>query len=199
MKWITEYKRITTGLPWWNPIGLVATCFGIGRIRYLSTSLASLLAYVIVVALSVRPDFYTATAGVTCVLFFVGWFAANFYIRETGIEHPHDVVIDELVGQLVGILVFYYSCTILISFKPSYRDSYFLQNYYIPSIALFLLFRFYDVAKPHWLRWVDANVKGGFGIMIDDVVAGIYAAMTLHSFIFSELIFRHIQNLRTGG
>ncbi len=44
----------------------------------------------------------------------------------------------------------------------------------------FLLFRFFDIIKPFPIKWLDKHVKGGFGIMIDDVIAGIYAWVILY-------------------
>ncbi len=48
----------------------------------------------------------------------------------------------------------------------------------------FALFRFFDVLKPWPIGWLDRNVEGGFGIMIDDVLAGIYAFVCLQTFIY---------------
>jgi len=48
----------------------------------------------------------------------------------------------------------------------------------------FLLFRLFDIVKPWPINWLDRKVSGGFGIMIDDVLAGIYAWVVLHSIIY---------------
>ncbi|MGZ5001332.1 MAG: phosphatidylglycerophosphatase A family protein, partial [Methylomonas sp.] len=47
-------------------------------------------------------------------------------------------------------------------------------------LAGFVLFRLFDIVKPWPIRWLDRNVAGGFGIMIDDVLAGVFAALVLH-------------------
>jgi phosphatidylglycerophosphatase A len=46
-------------------------------------------------------------------------------------------------------------------------------------LAGFVLFRFFDILKPWPIKWLDQHVHGGFGIMLDDVVAGIFAALLL--------------------
>jgi phosphatidylglycerophosphatase A len=48
----------------------------------------------------------------------------------------------------------------------------------------FGLFRFFDIVKPWPIRWLDAKVHGGFGIMIDDVLAGVFAFISLQLIIF---------------
>ena len=48
----------------------------------------------------------------------------------------------------------------------------------------FVLFRFFDVVKPWPIHWLDQKVQGGFGIMIDDALAGLYAFICLQTFIY---------------
>lgn len=62
-----------------------------------------------------------------------------------------------------------------------------------PNIVLgFLLFRFFDVIKPWPIRWLDRKVKGGFGIMIDDVLAGIMAWLLLQGWLMTDLSARFL-------
>lgn len=66
---------------------------------------------------------------------------------------------------------------------------YWITMFLVPSSWLFMLvgfvlFRLFDIVKPWPISWLDRKVKGGFGIMIDDVLAGIYACAVLHGFIY---------------
>jgi len=51
---------------------------------------------------------------------------------------------------------------------------------WIPVLAGFLLFRFFDIVKPQPARWFDRNLKNGYGVVLDDIMAGIYACLALH-------------------
>jgi phosphatidylglycerophosphatase A len=91
--------------------------------------------------------------------FGIGWWASARIVAEDGAEDPSWVVIDEVVGQGLTLLLV----------PPS------LLGYAIG----FALFRLFDIKKPWPVSWADQQVKGGLGIMLDDVLAGIYAAAVL--------------------
>jgi len=93
------------------------------------------------------------------VLFGVGWWASARVVAEDGLEDPSWVVIDEVVGQGLTLLLI----------PPS------LLGYGLG----FLLFRLFDIKKPWPVSWADQDIKGGLGIMLDDVLAAIYAAAVL--------------------
>ena len=94
----------------------------------------------------------------TVLLFFAGVFASTEAERLLGEKDPHKVVIDELVGFLVTMM--------FVPFGLPY------------IIAGFLLFRLFDIWKPYPIRGLQ-DLPGGWGIMIDDVVAGLYANIVL--------------------
>ena len=77
-------------------------------------------------------------------------------------DHP-GIVWDEIVGQLVALT---------------------LAPVSLVSLLLgFALFRLFDIWKPFPIRWLNNNVKGGWGIMLDDLAAGIVAALCLHGIL----------------
>ena len=103
---------------------------------------------------------------VTSVLLtIIGIWSTNKLTPEWG-EDLSKVVLDEYIGYLITLL--------LVPFT--------LKNL---LIAL-LLFRFFDILKPLGIRFIDKNVKGGAGVMLDDVLAGIYACATLHFWLWIE-------------
>ena len=75
---------------------------------------------------------------------------------------PRAVVIDEYVGTWIPLLV-----------APSEKHTSLF------AIIGFVLFRIIDIFKPLGCRWIDQNVKGGWGVMFDDVLAGSYALLLL--------------------
>ncbi len=97
---------------------------------------------------------------VVTVLFFVGAASAHAMEKITNSSDPGLVVIDEIVGQLITL-----------SAAPCAP---------LPALAGFVLFRFFDILKPAPVNWIDARIHGGLGIMLDDVVAGLYGLLGLN-------------------
>lgn len=90
-------------------------------------------------------------------------------------DDPH-IVFDEWVGMWISLLP---SVWLLAQTQDTAKTG--LEHHH-PSTALlfivpFTLFRFFDIMKPPPIKWVDKNVSGGFGILVDDVLAGVMAVM----------------------
>jgi phosphatidylglycerophosphatase A len=92
------------------------------------------------------------------ILFVLGWWAAAAVCRVYG-KDPQIVVIDEAAGQFLTL-------------AAAPIDPWFY-------VAGFALFRVFDIAKPFPVGWADRRIGGGFGVMLDDVLAAIYAACLL--------------------
>lgn len=90
----------------------------------------------------------------------VGIPAAESYCRSSAKSDPSEVVIDEVAGQLLTLAV-----------VPPDWLSYALG---------FLFFRVFDILKPGPIGWADRKVKGGLGVMLDDIIAGILAGLLLY-------------------
>lgn len=99
---------------------------------------------------------------INVALFALGVWASNRVCRVSGLEDPQRVVIDEVSGQLITLTP--------LALLPSLS---------IVSVLIgFLLFRFFDIFKPYPIRKLE-HLPGGFGVMADDGLAGIYAAVLL--------------------
>ena len=85
-----------------------------------------------------------------------------------------EIVIDEYLGQSIPILFFY-----LILFEASVSINFFM----IIVLISFIGFRFFDIFKPYPISYLDDNYKNGFGVVFDDIVAGIFTTIVLHIFI----------------
>ena len=111
--------------------------------------------------------FLVAVAAVTILSIF----AINMIERETGIHDAPEIIIDEIAGQWLALI-------------PALH--------YAPSLILyvlaFLLFRLFDVIKPWPISWLDHRVGGGFGVMVDDLVAGIMAAISIWLLLTTGLL-----------
>ncbi len=95
-----------------------------------------------------------ALAAGIVVVFLLGWWASEVYVRRAGIDDPGSIVIDEVAGQWLVLLA-----------APLDPVWYLLG---------FLLFRLFDIAKFWPASWADRVVKGGLGVMLDDVLAALY-------------------------
>ncbi len=139
----------------WHPISLFVTWFGSGLLPKAPGtwgSLAALPFAAVIVALAGTWGLLAAAILVTLL----GVWAAGIYAARSGQEDPQRVVIDEVAGQWLALV-------------PVAHD---LRLY----IVAFLAFRFFDIVKVWPARQIDRELKGGWGIMLDDVVAGLYAA-----------------------
>ena len=146
------------GLPVWHPAVLLATWFGIGLLPITPGTWGSLAA--LPFAWAIRSHLGTTGLATASVLAFaIGWCAASTVSEASGIEDPRAVVIDEVAAQWLVLL-------------PAPLDP-------LAYTLAFLLFRFFDIWKPWPVWWADHHVKGGLGIMLDDLLAAVYAVALL--------------------
>ena len=137
-----------------DPAVVIATWFGSGFLPLAPGSWASLAALP-GAAFLVWLGGPVVVLGAAAALFVLGIWAADAYMAATAIHDPPAIVIDEVVGQWLALA--------LLPLDP------------LAYTLAFLLFRVFDVLKPWPANFIDRAVTGGFGVMLDDVVAGIYA------------------------
>lgn len=118
-------------------------------------SAVGVLLWLLLARLGPMPYFAAVAA-----LFALGTLAAGAAEKIVDRPDPSVVVIDEIVGQLIAL-----------SFAPAHPAA---------ALAGFVLFRFFDILKPFPAGWIDSHLHGGLGVMLDDVVAGLYALLALH-------------------
>jgi len=144
----------------------IATIFGIGYLRPAPGTWGSLFALVLAILL-------VETFGVIGFLFALvsicvfGWWATSKYLQQIKTKDPSEVVIDELIGQWIAVLPIAMS---VFYFKLEPFDLW-------PGwISSFLFFRLFDILKPSLIGWADEK-NGALGVMLDDIFAGIAAAI----------------------
>lgn len=98
-------------------------------------------------------------AALVAGLFILGVFCSGAAEKILDCNDPGLVVIDEIVGQMIALAA--------------------MPMHPVVALAGFALFRFFDILKPFPVGWVDQHLHGGLGIMLDDVLAGIYALIVL--------------------
>ena len=146
------------GLPLWHPGALLATWFGTGLLPIVPGTWGSLVALPCAWAIRARWGI-TGLAAATGLTFVAGCWAAAKVAKASRLKDPGAIVIDEVAGQWLTLLP--------APFNP------------ISWALAFLLFRVFDIWKPWPVRWADRHIDGGLGIMLDDLLAAVYAALAL--------------------
>ena len=149
---------------------LFVTLFGIGKIKKIPGSFASLATIIILFfllhILKISPNFILAFV---IIIFFISLYAVNIFIKDLDNKDPKEVVIDEFIGQSIPI------CLYEIAHEGTKETSQILTSYFI----MFILFRVFDIVKPYPVSYYDKNFKNSFGVIMDDVAAGLYVVAVL--------------------
>jgi len=145
---------------------LFLTLFNIGKIKNAPGTAASLITCLLFLLL-INIFNISIIFLFTLAIFSYSFVAINNSFDEFSSNDPQEIVIDEFVGQMLPLLAI-----------PIYETLYLLPKIYY-CIPAFLLFRLFDIWKPYPVSYVDKNVKGAIGIMLDDIFAGIYTIISL--------------------
>ena len=149
---------------------LFVTLFGIGKIRTIPGSIASLFT---VFFLFILFQIFKISADIVLVsliiIFFVSLYSVNIFIKNLDDKDPKEIVIDEFIGQSIPI------CLYEIAHEGIKVTSEILTFYFL----MFILFRIFDISKPYPVSYYDKNFKNSFGVIMDDVCAGLYVVAVL--------------------
>ena len=113
------------------------------------------------------------------VIFILSFSAVAHHIKDNENKDPKEVIIDEFIGQSIPIYLYE------ISHGTEKSPNEALIFYSI----CFVLFRFFDIAKPFPVNFFDKNFKNSFGVIMDDVIAGIYVVLSLICFMVLSSYF----------
>jgi phosphatidylglycerophosphatase A len=140
-----------------TPAGFFAFGFGSGLSRYAPGTAGTVAAipFAVLFKQVPLPLFWVVLAA----LFFAGVYLCGVASRMIGRHDPGNIVWDEMVGFWLTVAL--------------------LPVTWAWWLAGFIAFRLFDILKPWPIRWLDRHVSGGFGIMLDDVVAALYAMLVL--------------------
>ena len=144
----------------------------IGKIKYAPGTFASLFTCFLFLLL-INIFSITVIFLITLIIFFYSFVAINNSFDEFKTDDPQEIVIDEAIGQMLTLLAI-----------PIYETLYPLPTIYY-CVSAFLLFRLFDVWKPYPISYVDNNVRGSLGIMLDDILASVYTIIALSVIFFS--------------
>ena len=149
---------------------LFVTLFGIGKIKKIPGSVASLATtlflFILFHALNISPEIILVSV---ILVFFISLYSVNVFIKDLNNKDPKEVVIDEFIGQSIPI------CLYEIAHEGPKETNEVLTFYFI----MFILFRIFDIVKPYPVSYYDKNFKNSFGVVMDDVCAGLYVVAVL--------------------
>ena len=160
---------------------LFVTCFGIGTFRFAPGSITSLVTTIFLFSL-----FHIVNLSNNIILIFLlivfiySFYAVSEYIKFNKNKDPKEIVIDEFIGQSIPIYLF----------EISHGTVKETQEAVLFYLYIFILFRYFDIKKPFPISFFDKKFKNSFGVIIDDVAAGLYVVLTLIIFmIFKSKFF----------
>ncbi len=149
---------------------LFVTLFGIGKLKKIPGSYASLVTTIFLFFLF---HIFNISANIVLIsvilIFFISLYSVNIFIKDLDNKDPKEIVIDEFIGQSIPI------CLYEIAHVGTKETSQVLTFYFI----MFILFRIFDIIKPYPVSYYDKNFKNSFGVIMDDVCAGLYVVAVL--------------------
>ena len=150
---------------------LIVTMFGVGLIKYFPGTFGSLVTASLYYIFYVIKINYFFLLFINLFLFFYSVWMINNLEGEFKEIDSKEIVIDEFLGQSVPILFFY-----IIFYEGSVSNTFF----FIIVFLSFIGFRFFDILKPYPINYVDKNIKNGFGVILDDLIAGFFTLIILY-------------------
>ena len=153
---------------------LFVTCFGIGSFRFAPGTIASFITTIFLFSLFHIIKLSNNTILIGLVLIFIySFYAVGEYIKNNENKDPKEIVIDEFIGQSIPIYLYELA-------HGTVKNS---QEAVLFYLYIFILFRYFDIKKPFPVSYFDKKFKNSFGVIIDDVVAGLYVVLTLIIFM----------------
>jgi phosphatidylglycerophosphatase A len=150
-----EIRRRVFGDPLW----FLAYGFGSGLARRAPGTFGTIIG--LAVWLLIGQSAWPLYALFVCVAFAASIPICDAVASELGILDPGGIVLDEMVGIWIALFA--------------------LPLHWMPVLAAFVLFRVLDILKPWPMSWLDRNLKGGLGIMLDDLAAGVITLVVVHA------------------
>jgi phosphatidylglycerophosphatase A len=156
------------------------TMFGLGKIKFMPGTFGSL-------ATTVFLFYLFHTLNVSSNIILIGWiiifiysfYAVSAHTKDNEDKDPREIIIDEFLGQSIPIYLYEI-------FHGTTTESNEVIIYYA---LFFVLFRYFDIMKPFPVSFFDKNFKNSFGVIMDDICAGLYVVLTLVCFMIIKSYF----------
>ena len=154
--------------------------FGLGKIKFIPGTFGSLATVIILYILFHIFDLSSNLILSGLIIIFIYSFSAVAnHIKDNDNKDPGEIIIDEFIGQSIPIYLY----------EVSHGTEKSSEEAIIFYTICFVLFRFFDIKKPFPVSFFDKNFKNSFGVIMDDVCAGIYVVLSLICFMFLSNYF----------
>ena len=148
--------------------------FGLGKIKLAPGTFGSLATTIILFYLFHSLNISSSIILVGLIIIFIySFYAVSTHTEDSKNKDPGEIVIDELLGQSIPIYLYEVS-------HGTTKESSEAIVYYT---LFFFLFRYFDIAKPFPVNFFDKNFKNSFGVIMDDICAGLYVVLTVVCFM----------------
>ena len=159
---------------------LFVTMFGIGRIKMVPGTVGSLATIIILYILFHTLNISSNLILLGLIIIFIYSFSAvASHTENSENKDPKEIVIDEFIGQSIPIYLY----------EISHGTEKSPNEAIIFYAICFVLFRFFDIKKPFPVSFFDRNFKNSFGVIMDDVCAGLYVVLSLICFMVLSSYF----------
>ena len=159
---------------------LFVTMFGLGKLPKIPGTFGSLatifIFYILFHILNLSPNLILIFL---IIIFILSFLAVATHIKDSDNKDPKEVIIDEFIGQSIPIYLY----EISHGTEKSANEAIIFYG------ICFILFRFFDIAKPFPVSFFDKNFKNSFGVIMDDVCAGFYVVLSLICFMLLSSFF----------
>ena len=148
--------------------------FGLGKIKFMPGTFGSLATTILLFYLfhSLKISSNIILIGLVTV-FIYSFYAISTHTEDSKDKDPREIIIDEFLGQSIPIYLYEIS-------HGTIKESDDAIIYYV---LFFILFRYFDIMKPFPVSFFDKNFKNSFGVIMDDICAGLYVVLTLVCFM----------------
>ena len=153
---------------------IFVTMFGLGKIPKIPGTFGSLATVIVLYLFFHKLNIPSNLILIGLIIIFIySFFAVAVHIKNSEDKDPKEIIIDEFIGQSIPIYLY----------EISHGTEKSPDEALIFYGVCFILFRFFDIAKPFPVSFFDKNFKNSFGVIMDDVCAGFYVVLSLICFM----------------
>ena len=146
---------------------LLVTMFGLGKIKFIMKKFFATIIILFYLFHSLNISSNIILIGLI-IIFIYSFYAVSTHTKDSKNKDPGEIIIDEFLGQSIPIYLYEIS-------HGTTKDASEAIVYYA---LFFILFRYFDIMKPFPVNFFDKNFKNSFGVIMDDICAGLYVDQT---------------------
>ena len=148
--------------------------FGLGKIKFMPGTFGSLTTTILLFYLFHTLNVSSNTILIGWIIIFIySFYAVSTHTKDSKNKDPGEIIIDEFLGQSIPIYLYE------ISHGTTKENNEAIVYYAL----FFILFRYFDIMKPFPVNFFDKNFKNSFGVIMDDICAGLYVVLAVVCFM----------------